>query len=325
MEDFRIITSANEPVPVIEGISPDFSKYLLSNSNPYLSKGTFGDMLFQHFRGNEFDIWYSNFLIRKPSSFIGTADGPVLELQIPLLNEFESSWDGMEHIGMRAYQYEMTYTPFVKTRSTFPAAGRYQTFDMHFTASLLEPYALYCRKLSIFLEKVLKNQPANLLDTMQLISIDMLRIINSVLHYNKAGCFSELYFDSLVHEFMTLLCIQVAALTDRPQFSAVEIRRGTEARNIIMADFEHNYTIEELAKMTGSTALKLQMVFKYLFGTTVHQFSKEARLAHAYTLLQTTNYPLRVICLMVGYADASNFATAFKNQYGFGPGKIMKV
>ena len=96
-----------------------------------------------------------------------------------------------------------------------------------------------------------------------------------------------------------------------------------ETKRIIVSDFEIMHSVEQLAKLTGITEAGLQAAFKHLYGTTVAQFSRHARLEEAHRILSTTTYPLRVVCLMVGYPDASNFSVAFKNQYGYWPGRVQ--
>lgn len=39
---------------------------------------------------------------------------------------------------------------------------------------------------------------------------------------------------------------------------------------------------------------------------------------------ETTDFPLRVICMMVGDDDPSNFSVAFRNQFGYWPGEVAK-
>jgi len=324
MSEFRIISPEKENIILVNDIPDELKKYRLAGAESVMAKGNFGHMLFHHFKGNGFDIWYSNYLIRKTAMFIGSANDPILELHIPFVNDFKAWWDGLEHGNLVNHQFEISYVPFVNTKAEFIGGMNYHTFDIHLSKEILQPYVLHCRKLSSLMDKVEKGKPANMLDMIQFISLDMIRVIRAMLDYKFHEGLAANYFGGLVHELLTLLTIQVSGITDKPKFSTIDLNKAQEARKIIVSDYEVYDTVEKLAKKVGTTELKLQLAFKHLYGTTVAKFSREARMEEGYRLLQTTNSPLRVICEMVGYPDPGNFSVRFKNHYGYWPGEIQK-
>ncbi len=324
MGNFQIYTNSGDRLEFKNELSPAFQKFKMAADEAFMSEGDFGKMAFQHFKGNGFDIWYSNYLITKDYRFIGEVYTPLLELQIPLLNSFNSTWDGIDHIPMEVNQYEITCSPAAKVVSTFQAGISCHTFDVHFQPSTLFEYAVDSRKLSRLLEANEKGNAANLLDDVQFASPDMLRIIHSIIRYEGQGNLAKPYFDALIREFLVYLVSQVNAFSESLFFSLSEIKKAEEAKKIILSDFEEFYSVKELARMSGLTEIKLQMAFKHLYGTTVSKFSRQSRMEEGYRLLSQTNYPLRVICLMVGYPDPSNFSAAFFSHFGFRPGVIQK-
>ena len=183
----------------------------------------------------------------------------------------------------------------------------------------LSVYSSCCQKLQTFLSA---EQP--LLPAPAFMSLDMQGLVKSLLSFKGEEAFAAMYYQSILQQWLTLCCIQLNLLTDQPAYPASALAAAMEAKRIIVADFETMHTVEQLAKRTGITEAGLQAVFKYLYGTTVAQFSRQARLEEAHRILSTTTYPLRVVCLMVGYPDASNFSVAFKNQYGYWPGRIQQ-
>jgi len=324
MNEFRIISPANEDIELLNTIPQNLQHYRLPCSHSLMASGSFGNMLFHHFKGDGFDIWYSNYLMKQSSKFMGCSVNAVLELHIPFVNDFETSWEGLKSNSFKSQQFEISYTPYVHTTAAFRGGEEYHTFDIHFTKELLQPYAAYCPKLSLFLEKVEKRKPANMLDIVQFLGLDMIRLINDMLNYKYREELAGLYFKNLVNELLVWLTSQVALITDEPAFSLAEQHQAIEVKKIILSDFELYHTVEQLARMAGTSECKLQMTFKHLFGTTVSKFSRKARLEEGYRLLTDTNYPLRVICEMVGYPDPANFSVAFRKQYGYWPGYIQK-
>ena len=107
-------------------------------------------------------------------------------------------------------------------------------------------------------------------------------------------------------------------------FSRCCIGHCDGGKALVLSDFEIMHTVEQLARKTGISEACLQAAFKHLYGTTVAQFSRQARLEEGHRILSTTTYLLRVVCLMVGYPDAPNFSVAFKNQYGYWPSRIQQ-
>ena len=324
MTDFRIISPSSEPIIISQQLPGTFQKYHLKGATGFLASGLFGDMLFYHFKGNGFDIWKSDYLMKIPSKFSGQADQSVLELHIPFINDFKTSWEGLDHCTLKNKQYEVSYVPFVNTKASFEGGIHYETFDIHLSKEMLYPYADFCPQLDKFLEYVEKKQPRNLLDRVQFLSPCMVTLICDLLNYRFREELAERYYKSCVEELLVLITEQLTAFNQMPAFSFAAIHKAEEARKIIHADFECYHTVEQLAKMTGTTESSLQLAFKNLYGTTVSKYSRKVRLAYGYKLLTETNYPLRVVCVMSGYPDPANFSVAFRKQHGFWPGYIQK-
>ena len=317
MNGFRILSPANENIILSESIPANLQHYRLAGSQSHIASGSFGNMLFHHFRGEGFDIWYGNYLIEQPAIFRGYADTGVLQLHIPFVNSFDICWKGLKNNPLKDKQFEINYVPSVHATATF-APGEYHNFDIHFTKEFLHPYAACCPRLAAFLEKVEKGEPAGLLDRGQFLSLEMIGIINNIIEYRYMKELADIYFRNLVNELLVLLVARVAAFKDEPHFSDTEQNQAMEVKKIILSDFEEYHTVEQLSRMVNTSESKLQMVFKHVFGTTVSRFSQQARLEHGYRLLNDTNYPLRVICTMAGYPDPANFSSLSENNMGSG-------
>ena len=102
------------------------------------------------------------------------------------------------------------------------------------------------------------------------------------------------------------------------------IRLMEKVESTLRNDFEKWYTVEELGRLVGLSEWQLQRAFKAVHGQTVVSYSRVIRLQHAHTLLEQQDYPLRVVCEMVGYPDPSNFSHAFLKEFGYRPGVIQR-
>ncbi len=102
------------------------------------------------------------------------------------------------------------------------------------------------------------------------------------------------------------------------EFQAVEAI--TEHINQNLSNLE---TIPELAAMIGINVNKLQSIFQSVFGKTVNEYIRDARLSKALTLLSKGDMPIGIIVHEVGLNSRSYFSKIFKEKYGVLPREIM--
>ena len=99
---------------------------------------------------------------------------------------------------------------------------------------------------------------------------------------------------------------------------------AAQAKLLILSDLEVYDSIDALAKKTGTNAFKLKGYFKRMYGESIFQFSRRARTDKAKQLLESTDYTLQTIAMMVGYSEGNNFQISFKQQVGCTPGEWRK-
>lgn len=324
MSLFELKGPNQEAIQLVNELPSIIQSSRLTGAVPISAQGDFGQMVFQHFAGEGFDIWYSQYFMRQSVTLSGSSDQAVLELHIPLVNVFDVWCEGMVTGTRHCRQLELSYLPYVNTRASFAAGQSYQCFDIHFRRELLLPYSIHCPKMAELLERSEQGKASNMLDMVHFISPEMYRIVRAMLEYRFDEALAGSYFTALVHELLSLVTIQVAGLSNGPLLPAADLQKAREAHALILKDFEVYDSVEKLARKVATTEMRLQTAFKQLYGSTVFLFSRSARLAAAYKLLQETNYPLRVICVMVGYPDPGNFSVAFRKEYGCWPGKVVR-
>lgn len=105
-----------------------------------------------------------------------------------------------------------------------------------------------------------------------------------------------------------------------------EQRRVREARERLLADLRDPPDLESLAAMVGLTPRRLNHGFRLLYGTTVFDYLRDARLDAAREALEAgSSLPLKQIAWALGYNQASNFVTAFRRRFGVSPGVYRRV
>ena len=77
--------------------------------------------------------------------------------------------------------------------------------------------------------------------------------------------------------------------------------------------------LSEIARSVGTYREKLTLMFREQTGMTVFAFIREARIARGVELLQQTEIDVQDIALLIGFHNAGNFATAFRERMGVTP------
>ncbi|NWN91632.1 DNA-binding response regulator [Marinobacter adhaerens] len=91
------------------------------------------------------------------------------------------------------------------------------------------------------------------------------------------------------------------------------------ARTHLLKSLSETPTMQELEKLTGTNSKHLNTAFRACAGVTVYQYLREERMKEARSLLQQTQLSVQDIALQIGFRDSANFATAFKDRFGFTP------
>ena len=74
--------------------------------------------------------------------------------------------------------------------------------------------------------------------------------------------------------------------------------------------------------MMSSTKLKTR--FKQIYGMKLYEFYNRRRLEQAKEMLKSGNFSVREAGVNIGFSNLSNFAKAFKKEFGILPRQILK-
>lgn len=77
--------------------------------------------------------------------------------------------------------------------------------------------------------------------------------------------------------------------------------------------------LAEIARSVGTYREKLSQIFREQTGMTVFAFIREARIKRGEELLRDTEIDVQDIALLIGFNNAGNFATAFRERTGITP------
>jgi AraC-like DNA-binding protein len=83
-------------------------------------------------------------------------------------------------------------------------------------------------------------------------------------------------------------------------------------------------SIYSLSKTAMMSSTKLKTRFKQIYGMKLYEFYNHHRLLQAKEMLRTGNYSVKQVGVNIGFSNLSNFAKAFKKEFGVLPRQILR-
>lgn len=102
------------------------------------------------------------------------------------------------------------------------------------------------------------------------------------------------------------------------------VRSLAETRRYMEAHLDESLTIPALSRRACLSATTFKEAFRQLYGLPVHTWLRQRRMERAAELLNTYGLNLEGVAKAVGYSSVSQFAAAFRQQYGVTPGQYRK-
>ena len=280
---------------------------------------TYGEMDFQYFVGDGFQIWRSHYLMNRELKGISFSEMPMLELHIPLYGETMSWWDGERMKRMRPRQFSFDHVPFIKGTTVFHEGHACATLDIHFLPSFIVLFAEQFPIINDFLLQVELRQRADLLqNAIRFLSPSMLEVVDEILHYTGPADLAAQYYEERV--IILLQSVLERAVTIKHEYSGKKyLDAAICAREFIERHTSIMHTGKSLSAYTGINVSLLHKIFREYHGATMFDFAQGIRLEHGKELLRDTNLYVQEIGEQCGYPEHTNFSKAFRKRFGFTP------
>jgi len=111
---------------------------------------------------------------------------------------------------------------------------------------------------------------------------------------------------------------------DGPGDSGSDEVLAAAAQRHIDHNLDEALHLDELARRVGSYREKLSRAFLLRRGMTVFAYIRQQRIASGAAMLRDTDAGIAEIAQAVGFSNAGNFATAFRERMGLTPGAYRK-
>ena len=127
----------------------------------------------------------------------------------------------------------------------------------------------------------------------------------------------------LIERFFMRMALKMETDTLDIKLSREDIERVIAVESLITRDvFTPAPFIPELARMVNISETKLKNNFKTVFGVPIYQYFQKARMRAAREALETSKYSVKQVAMEMGYANLSNFSTAFRKEFGILPSEL---
>ena len=220
------------------------------------------------------------------------------------------------------------YIPNGKGKFKFNTPKR-KAVEIIFSETYLERVIgdAYQEMFSLLEASIIINEPFLLWKKSQVISIDLINIIDEIINCKYNGCFKKPYLEAKIKELLIVLLSKSDIEESKIQKTDIvkeDYDKISELEDYIKSNLNKTLTINELAVLVGMNTSKLKQQFKIVYNSTIFKYITEQRMLKAKELIMNDNYSITEASYKVGYKNPQHFTVAFKKLYGYLPSKLIK-
>jgi AraC-like DNA-binding protein len=155
----------------------------------------------------------------------------------------------------------------------------------------------------------------------------MRSVVKQIMDCPLLGAAKQLYLQGKVFELMGLQLHGIMESHIAPLTASLKpdtANRIHHAAEILRSHLEHPPSQLELAQQVGIGHCTLHKGFRSLFGMTPFAYLTQQRMEQAERLLREPDATVAEVANRIGYANAAQFAAAFKRQFGITPSDCIR-
>ena len=285
----------------------------------------FGFLLIQEFISNKFSLFIWRIMVQRQVLLYPSSDKPILALQFTLQGNIPCVLTGFGNKLLVESTYELFYVPVGKNQANFEP-GEYESFHIEMEASFLEEASKSHPKIKALLEKLNSASAHGTPLLAGRIDYQVKTILNSLRRYSDRGKDTTSDMQKYIVELLSHYLAELKRSESRSVLPNID-RRETLIRirdQILQNPDMEEQTLKNLSQQHRIHIAMLKRNFKTLFGETLVSFVRIECLKKARWLLSTSGRSVKDIADEIGYPDKSNFAKAYRRQFGMAPNENRK-
>lgn len=144
--------------------------------------------------------------------------------------------------------------------------------------------------------------------------------VESIRRCPFAGALRAMAFTARSHDLLLEFLRALPGAAPTPPIPSRNLQDQIGAAAAFLAEhLEEPPTLAALARRMGLSETSLKRGFHQVHGTTVFGYLRTRRMERAHALLQAGEATVLEAAALVGYSNPSNFAAAFRRQFGVNP------
>jgi AraC-like DNA-binding protein len=277
--------------------------------------------LFQEFEENGFKIRVNYFRSKDRDVYTLLTD-PMITLHVGFLHSHQIYVPHLGKLTFHERNYNLLDIPQVSVEFTMEPGQEFLFLDIVLTYEYLQDFtAEFSDLLDDFLKKAAHLQPAKLCLHNPVATIEVLRWIDEIQYRNEIEK-PQFPLDTIVARLVRS-CLE--DIKERPVRKASKIKiqdaEKLYAVAVLLETTQEYLTIHELAAKFKISAYKLDKGFKEIYNHSVLHHRAEEKMRLALRLVSNKRYSIKQVAHKLGYSDSATFIRAFKNRFGYTPGK----
>jgi AraC-like DNA-binding protein len=297
-------------------LPPFLAVYTLPGHVPSVAAASFGHVIWQEIPCNGITIRMQHYLLNHGCRFTCIEEKPVLKLQMQVTNHVQYHLEGLGNNIFYEHGYNLLYMPHPQSQLHFPSEGIYSSLEICYPENSLLKLQSSFPLMSHFLKRVQRQEPAMLMPVNQISTRSLLDLINQLLLVMQRT--SDKTF--LRTRTVEVLAQCLDDMSRHPQLQPVTLPLEDapgiyHVRNLLLEQYEQNWTMKKLSEKTGLNNYKLEMGFQQLYGQSPADYLRDVRMEKAWQLLPGKKYSVAQVADMVGYTNLSAFSKAFKKYH----------
>jgi len=178
------------------------------------------------------------------------------------------------------------------------------------------------------LHRIVDGTPENYYSRLGPVTASLRMTIHQILNCPYQGSIKRMYLESKAMELITHQLAQLAGADSahkRPaSLHADDIEKIHHAKDILVANFQHPPTIQQLSHQVGLNDFKLKKGFPQIYGTSIYKYLLDHRFDQAKHLLGGGRLNISEVARAIGYSKLDHFHLSFKQRFGVTPGAYRR-
>jgi AraC-like DNA-binding protein len=149
---------------------------------------------------------------------------------------------------------------------------------------------------------------------------------NSPVHHLVLHNRVMLLTEKFLHSFLNRAPIPITSVHKATKEKDKDITALKDVERMLRDPRNNKFpSIEQLSRTAMMSPTKLKAKFKKVYGMKLYEFFNRNRLEKAKEMLKTGEYSVKQVGVAIGFSNLSNFAKAFRKEFGILPKEITRT